>query len=223
MLDVSTGQRMPMASRADRNVKKASNEHCTGLVILGDGDGVVTQCESANESYHLLLLNARREVADLREQVEFNYGSRDEHLHFFDMVATFTSGARIAFTVKPTDAVAAGGFLETMQVVSWWVRKSGFADEVRLLTKSDIDPIELHNAKILAAVRGSDPEADRAARELIAGLTGARSLKDLTTATALAERGYRALLRLMRTDLLAPEHHERITPSTLVYRKGKAQ
>jgi hypothetical protein len=223
MLDTSTGQRMPMASRADRNVKKASNEHCTGHVILGDGDGVVTQFESGGESNHLLVLNARRDVADLREQVEFTYGSRDEHRHFFDMVATFTSGARIAFTVKPTDAVAAGGFLETMQVVSWWVRKSGFADEVRLLTKSDIDPIELHNAKILTAVRGADPEADRAAREAISALTGARTLKDLTTTTGLAERGYRALLRLVRTGVLAAEHHERITPSTLVYRKGKPQ
>jgi hypothetical protein len=146
MLDISTGQRMPMASRADRNVKKASNEHCTGHLVLGDGDGVVTQFESANESYHLLQLNARGEVADLREQVEFKFGRGKKYRHVFDMVATFTSGGRIAYTVKPTEEVAAGAFLETMGVVSWWVRESGFADEVRLLTQSDIDPIELHNA-----------------------------------------------------------------------------
>ena len=50
MLDVSTAQRMPMASRADRNVKKASSEHCTGHLVLGDGDGVVTQFESATRA-----------------------------------------------------------------------------------------------------------------------------------------------------------------------------
>jgi hypothetical protein len=223
MLDVSTPQRMPTASRADRNVKKASSEHCTGHLVLGDGDGVVTQFESANESYHLLQLNARGEVADLREQVEFRYGPCNEHRHFFDMVATFTSGGRIAFTVKTAQGLASGRFVEEMQIVSWWVRERRFADEVRLLTEADIDPIALHNAKMMAAVRGADPDADRAAQEVASTLTGARCLKDLTTATGLAERGYRALLRLVRTGLLAPERHERITPSTLVYRKGNPQ
>jgi hypothetical protein len=110
-----------------------------------------------------------------------------------------------------------------MQIVSWWVRERRFADEVRLLTEADIDPIALHNAKMMAAVRGADPEADRAAREVASTLTGARCLKDLTAATGLSECGYRALLRLIRTGVLAPERHERITPSTLVYRKGKPQ
>ena len=223
MLDFSCGQRLPKASRADRNVKKSSREHCTGHVILGDDEGVVTQFESAKESNLLLLLNAREEVADLREQVEFRYGPQNERRHFFDMVATFMSGSRIAFTVKMTSDVASGRFLEDMQVVSRWVRKYRFADEVRLLTEEDIDPIALHNAKIIAAVRGADPEADRLAHEVAASLTGARTLRDLTRSIGLAERGYRALLRLIRTGLLAPERHERITPSTLIYRKGNPQ
>lgn len=69
---------------------------------------------------------------------------------------------------------------------------------------------------------------DRIRRDLVAmhrlsALTGARSLKDLTATTGLAERGYRALLRLVRTGVLAAERHERITPSTVVYRKGRHQ
>ena len=223
MLDFSCGQRLPKASRADRNVKKSSREHCTGHLVLGDDEGVVMQFESGKESYHLLLLNGREEVSDLREQVEFRYGPRNEHRHFFDMVATFMSGSRIAFTVKMTSDLVSGRFLEEMRVVSRWVREYRFADEVRLLTEEDIDPIALHNAKIIAAVRGADPEADEVAQEIASSLTGARTLRDLTRSTGLAERGYRALLRLVRNGVLAVERHERLSPSTLVHLKGRPQ
>lgn len=56
-------------------------------------------------------------------------------------------------------------FITYMQTVSFWVQERNFADEVRLLTEKDIDPVELHNARILAAFREPDPDADAAAWE----------------------------------------------------------
>ena len=109
-----------------------------------------------------------------------------------------------------------------MQTVVWWVHKKRFADDVRLLTDADIDEVELHNAKIIAAVRDPDPEADAIARNGVAAITGAMTLRDLTIATGLEARGYRALLRLIREGHLEPARRERMTPETLVQRRHAA-
>ncbi|WP_231486780.1 hypothetical protein [Paracoccus pantotrophus] len=111
-------------------------------------------------------------------------------------------------------------FITHMQTVSFWVQERNFADEVRLLTEKDIDPVELHNARILAAFREPDPDADAAAWELTRYLLGGRSLRDLTRDLGLAERGYRALLRLVRMGALAGQPGHRLTPDILIFRKG---
>ena len=221
MPDHQTSRLLPAPSRADRNVANASKGHCTAFAVLGDGAGVRMQAESHLELSHLFILNAEPAIADLREQVRFRYGPRGaERVHVFDMLATRRDGARIAYAVKPEVRLASGRFLAEMREVAWWVAKTRFAAEVRLLTDADVDPVALHNAKLIAAVREADPEAETAARKAAAGITGAVSLRDLTVATGLEARGYRALLRLIRTGVLETTRREAITPTTLVQRKG---
>ena len=48
--------------------------------------------------------------------------------------------------------------------MAWWVHETRFASDVRLLTEADVVPVALHNAKIFAAVRAADPEAEVVAR-----------------------------------------------------------
>ena len=48
------------------------------------------------------------------------------------------------------------------------------------------------------------------------------TLRDLTIATGLEARGYRALLRLVREGHLEPARRERLTPQTLVQRRRAA-
>jgi hypothetical protein len=213
---------LPAESRAERAIAAASRGHCTAFAVLGDGPGQRMQAESHLELCHLLLLNADRGIVDLREQVRFRYGTRDEHVHFFDAVATRTTGERIAFTIKPEDRLRSGRFLAEMQEIAWWVHRKGFAHDVRLLTDADVDPVDLHNARIVAAVREPDPEADAAARAAARALAGAVSVKDLTAATELGARGYRAVLRLIRSRALQSVRRERITPSSLVLWAGAA-
>lgn len=218
----SEAYHLPAESRAERTIAAASRGHCTAFPVLGEGPGQRMHAESHLELCHFLLLNADRGIADLREQVRFRYGARDEHEHFFDVVATRTTGERIAFTIKPEDRLRSGRFLAEMQEIAWWVRRKAFAHDVRLLTDADVDPVDLHNARIVAAVRESDPEADAAARAAVGALTGAVSVNDLTAATGLGARGYRAVLRLIRSRALQPVRRERITPSSLVLRAGAA-
>jgi hypothetical protein len=212
---------LPAPSRADRNVANASKGHCVAFAVLGDGAGVRMQAESHLELSHLFILNADPEIADLREQVRFRFGPRGaERDHVFDVVATRRDSTRIAYTVKPEVRLASGRFLAEMREVAWWVARTRFAAEVRLLTDADVDPVALHNGRLIAAVREADPEAEAAARKAAAGITGAVSLRDLTVATGLEARGYRALLRLIRTGALETTRREAITPTTLVQRKG---
>ncbi len=106
-----------------------------------------------------------------------------------------------------------------MQIITWWVRKQRFADDVRLITEADLDPVLVHNAKIIAAVREPDPEADGAAWLQVLRMIGARTLRDLTQSICMDARGYRALLRLIRNGRLRVRPGQRISPSILVTRK----
>ncbi len=171
---------------------------------------------TGDELTHLLLLNADPGIVDLREQALFRFGPRDASRHFFDVVATRRCGTRIAYTMKPEVRLRSGRFLEEMGEVAWWVREKRFADDVRLPTDADVDPVALHNAKVIAAVRAPDPEANAAAGRAADALVGGASLLDLTAMTGLEERGYRAVLRLVRSGRLAPARRERISPSTVL-------
>lgn len=219
MDDDNIPRELPAPSRAERNIASSSKGHCTVHAVLGDGAGVRMQAESHLEFCHFLVLNADRSIVDLQEQVRFRYGTHDEREHVFDVVATRTTGSRIAYTIKPEVRLRSGRFLAEMQTVAWWVSRKRFADDVRLLTDADLDEVELHNAKVIAAVRDPDPEADAVARNGVAAITGAMTLRDLTIATGLEARGYRALLRLVREGHIEPARRERLTPQTLVQRR----
>lgn len=193
----------PAQSRADRNVPAASTAHCTAMAILGEGHGTRVQAESHLELFHLLLLNANSRIGFLHEQAQFRFGPRKERSHIFDVVANLRDGARIAFTVKPMVRLVSGRFLKEMQEVAYWVQKSRFASEVRLQTEQHIHPIDLHNAKIFAAVREPDAQADNAAVAHVANLIGARPIHEWSGEIGLDERGYRSVLQLLRKGTLA--------------------
>ncbi|MCE6950704.1 hypothetical protein LAZ29_07160 [Cereibacter sphaeroides] len=209
---------LPTPSRADRDVPRASRGHFIAHSVLGDGAGVRVQAGSLLEYKWQLVLNMRPETLELREQVHFSFGGKNERLHIFDIVVTEVSGRRIAYTVKPEIRLVSGRFLVEMQEVSLWVHRKRFADDVRLLSDSDLDPTELHNARVLAAVREPDPEADARAIAVAGTLTGARTVRDLADATEMGARGYRAILRLLGSRLLCTYRPERITPDSLVQR-----
>lgn len=214
---------LPAPSRADRDIPNASKGHCTGFTLLGGEQGFVVQAESHTELCLMTQAAMRPEVVDLREQVCFLYGRNREFKHYFDFVTILNDGRQLAYTVKPEARLTSGRFLDHMQTVSWWVRRYDFADAVKLLTEGDIDPVSLHNAKIFNALRDPDPAADAAARSVASETRGGVSLHDLSRLIGLEERGYRALLRLLRAGEITLVRHSRISPSTLVQWKGLKQ
>ncbi len=229
--DFSDGLLLPSASCAERNIALASRGHCTAHSVFGDGAGFRMQGESALENSHFYILNARPDVVEMREQVYFHYGWKRDRHHIFDVLVTFRDGSRIAYTIKPArrttmrmkNQMPGEDFLTHMQMVAGWVEHLGFADDTRLLTEEDIDPVALHNAHIFAAVREADPKAEALARSVVAELLGGIPLQVLTLKTGLGARGYRALLRLIRLGELIPAQGTKISPQTIVYRKGTYQ
>jgi len=211
---------LPGASRAERNVPRASTAHCTVTSVLGRGDGTRFQSESLLEYRHKLVLNSFGNLVDMREQVRFLYGLHDEREVVFDIYITLDDGTRIACDVKPEKRLESGRHLLKMQEVAWWVLEKDFADEVRLFSEADLDPVELFNALVYSAVRGPDPEADAAALAVVIALEGGCCLRDLTQEIGLQARGYRAILRLLRDRALCTFGHVRITPDVIVTRSA---
>lgn len=214
------GFRLPDPSRAERNIPRASAGHCTAHTVIGDDHGVRVQAESWLELYVIHSLASRQDVVDLREQVRFRYGWNPGKLreHIFDVLVTTRDARTIACAIKPAKRARSEEFQATMREVAWWVRETGFADEVRQITDADFDPIEVGNAMALCAVAGADPDGDEAAARVAADLVGIRSLRDLTGETGLGARGYRSLIRLFRKGLLELVSHELIGPDARVRR-----
>lgn len=212
-------------SKANRDVQSSSSSHCTGHLVLGRDNGTRVQAESLLEANSLYVLNTVKNIAQMQEQKEFLFGWDPKKLkrHFFDVFVTLTSGERIAFAIKPEGRLRSRGkqrinFEEHMQTVAWWAFEKNFADDIRIFTEADLDPIELHNAKVLAAVRNSDPAADAAARQAVSDLPlgGGATLHELTASTGIDARGYQALIRLIRLGEARLQTREKIGPTTVI-------
>lgn len=222
--------KFPVASTAERAVTLRARNHFNGHFVVGDGSGRGTPLQGGSPRViyvesHLelswgLCLEARHDIADLREQVAFGWRNRDGkgRTHFFDFLMTRTDGMRVGFMVRP-EARVRGKFAEEMGIIARQARQSGFIDDVQLLLDTELDPIELHNAKMLHGFRTPIPHEDAVAASVIREMTGMLTLGELIKRTGLGALGFGALLRFIRCNVLAPAHHERISKSTLVFKK----
>lgn len=208
---------LPHASWADRDVPLSVKNRSTGHLVVGTGPGRVLQTDSHLEMKVALLLSARRDVDTIEEQVAFPWRDRagKDRTHFFDFRVTLVTGRRVAITVKAAAVVAKGRFLPKFRPIARAVTPA-FADDVRLMTDRDINPIALANATLFHAYRTPDPEADTAAAQVTAELLGAARLGALTAAMGLGPRGYRALVRRIRHGQLVLLTPQRISAESLV-------
>lgn len=215
------GIRLPEPSLADRDVQSVSKGHFTGQIVLGVGPGRIVQLESHHELQACLILASRSETAEIFEQVGFDWHDADGeiHTHYFDFVVAQMDGANIAYSVRPTYGVN-DAFLTEMSWISEQARKSGFVADVRLLTEDDLNPIDLFNAELLHSVRTEDPMADEAARNVVHKMRGIQTLETLRDLTGFGAMGFRALIRLIRNRQLQLVNHERISPTSQVFKKG---
>jgi hypothetical protein len=217
---IDVGISLPSSSRAERKVAVKSKGHFCGHLVVGDCEEQVIAVESHLEMNCALILSARPDVIEFREQVGFPWVDKAgaNRVHYFDFLVTLRDGTTIAIFVKPLEYSLKEKFVSDSGQIAPQVT-SAFADRVVLMTEYDINPIELYNAELMHSVRLSDPDVDRAAMALVKDIQGSVSVADLVKEIAVPGQGFRAVVRLIRKNILELVAHERIAPSAMLRRR----
>lgn len=213
--------KLPSASSGARTILKSSAVRSSGQFVFGTNPGRLIQLDSYLEYNTALILSVQPDLADLRDQVCFSWFDKasKSHNHFFDFVTTSTTGEKTAVMVKEASRLNSERLQREIEMISAQAVPN-FVDRVVVVTQRDIDPIVLHNAKLLHEVRhaDADADADQAAKAMTSSLIGAASMADLTAAINMGSRGFRAIVRLIRSRCLQPLHHEILSYETMVRR-----
>ena len=179
--------KLPSDSSGARKILKSSAFRSSGQIVFGTNPGRLIQLDSYLEYNTLLIFSLQPDLADLHDQVCFNWFDQTGKLrsHFFDFVTTSTSGEKTAVMVKEASRLKGERLQREIKMISAQAVPD-FVDRVIVVTQRDIDPVDLHNAKLLHDVRHADPEADEAAEAVTSSLIGAVTIADLTAAIAVA-------------------------------------
>jgi len=211
----------PRPSRAAKPVPKSSHGHFVVQMVIHDSDeevGQISVCGSLGEYRTRLIALSEPDTIDVLEQVgpvPWIDGTGKPHRHYIDQVVVKVDNSRLGLTDKPYRKVTPAFEAEIAQVDAA-ARRMGVIDQLYLVTEYARDPVKLHNADLFRGCRDTDPEVDALAREVVETLLGETSLQDLVAEIHRGPRGFRALVRLIRSGLLRMVLEEKISHSTLV-------
>ena len=184
----------------------------------GEGAGRAIDVESHLKMQVALIMQARAEVVHLEPQVPVAWSDAAGRArkHFFDFRILLRDGTRVALIVMRAGAAQDRAFRRRVaQITAAAIPE--IADRVCVMTDRHVDPIELHNATLLASVRNdTDPPVDAAARRLVAPKRGAVPIGTLVETLGVGGRGFRAILRLLHRHELDLARPARISPDAFV-------
>ena len=211
--------RLPIASVSDRKIV-AGRGKCVGATVFDDGEGCerVVLAESAEEMTCHLCLAAAPDTRSMREQVRIVWEDAEgrTRTHYLDLVVLQRDGRRVGYSIKPAAKIDEA-FLREMAEVGAHAVATNVVDDLRVLSAADFDPVTQWNARFLHAVREPDAEADLPAREAVRGLDGTSTLGALADRIGMQGRGFRALVRLVRSGVLGLSDHVRLTHAAAVF------
>lgn len=193
---------------------------------LHDSDadpGQISLCGSMGEYRTRMIALAECDTIDVVEQVgPFRWTDDKEkrHEHFLDHVVFKKDGRRLGLTDKPYLLVTEEFEQEIKQVLQDG-RELNAIDDLFLVTEFARDPIKLHNAELFRGCRDLEPEVDNIAQTVASQIVGEVSLQALVAEINRGPRGFRALVRLIQSEVLRLSNEEKISFSTVV-KKGAA-
>lgn len=214
------GLTLPRRVKTARKTAVGAREHATGQVTFGPGDSFTLGLDSNTEMKCMLVFLARPGVVGIESQVLFEWVKTDGKVgkHFFDFRLLMASGKRIAIMVKSEYRRRQAKVQKELAEVAAQV-PSSFADEVFVMTERDIDPVEYFNAEMMHEMRRLDPEADALARGVLGEMVGSVQIFDFVEAIGLGARGFRAVVRLIRSYELELTNKVRISHQAHVRRR----
>ncbi len=217
------GLRLTAKSRATRiPPRRSRGSHCGTLVAFEQPRELLY--ESKLEADAMALIQVRRDLVDLREQVEpFHYIDADgrDRSTRFDLMVTLSDGRRIATAVKPQAIAERSGLAARLQQIAARMPRS-FATAVMLLTERQVRPTAVRNARLILSVRHDPPSTDAAA--LVAAssnLAGSVTIASLIEVSGLEGRGFRAAIRCIDQGALLAVGDGPIVPATHVVRPNR--
>ena len=210
-----------LPSRAVRPIPKSSKKHFVGELVFNHGEhrrrlGFA----SMYEHNAALCFIYRPDFLDIEEQLAslpfvLPNGTKSEH--FFDFRVTFTCGRRVCISVKPERIAQTYEYRAKMDCIKR-AAIGNICDDVRTVTERNIDPIELHNAKLFHSAR--DPEAELDARVIAAlqMVTGPVRICDFLAEIGHEGVGFRSVARAIRFGQAKLFNREKINGRSLIIR-----
>lgn len=214
----------PRPSRAAKPVPRSGHGHFVVQMVIHDTDeqpGQISMCGSIGEYRTRLIALAESDTIDVIEQVgpfPWTDEKGKQHGHYIDQIVVKNDGSRWGLTDKPYRKVTAAFEAEIAQVDAE-ARKRGAINRLYLVTEYARDPIKLYNADLFRGCRDADPEVDALALAVVIELAGEAPLLSLVAEINRGPRGFRALVRLIRSGMLQLVCAEKITPTTRVMRR----
>ncbi|MCJ2105392.1 hypothetical protein MKK70_08365 [Methylobacterium sp. E-041] len=177
--------------------------------------------ESELERKVLLVLLARRDVVEVREQIApVTYRDADgvEREHRFDFLVRRRDGRRILVAVKPLEIAVKHDLDGLIRLIARHVPRS-LADSAIWMSERDVPRNAVFNATLLHSVRADgSPEHDKVVEGIASTLAGITTVACLVAASGLAGDGFRAVVRLIDRGVLRMVGTGRIDYGTRIER-----
>lgn len=218
------GRFNPAPSRAVRPVPKSSKGHFVGSFVF-EGVHGPQRLDYASMTEHNagMCLIYRPDFLDLEEQLaalHFTLPDGKPSRHFFDFRFTQKGGRRICISVKPERIAVTPGYRAMMAEVKK-AAIGNICEAVATITERNIDPVELHNAKLFHDARRPEREIDGMVLEALADVRGPMSINEFLLNIGIGGRGFFSVARAIRFGHAALFTPEPIRGKTLIVR-GKA-
>jgi hypothetical protein len=206
----------PLPSRARKEIPRSAHGHFVVQMVIHDSDedpGRISRCGSLGEYHTRMIALAEPDTVDVVEQVGPLYwfdGKNKRHEHYLDHVVHKADNRKLGLTDKPYRKVHEEFGDEIKQV-----RKDGqdkkVIDDLFLVTEYGRDPVKLFNAELMRGCRDADAMADSEAMALVSEMQEASTIRDLVDLIGMGPRGFRAIVRLIRTEVLIMLADEKIS------------
>ena len=195
----------PQASDASREIVVPAKGSLRGALVTRGSSPKIIRYESNLEKRVLLVLLARRDIVDVREQIE-PIAYKDEfgakRRHWFDFLALRSDGLRVLIPVKTEDWARRHDLEGLCARIARYVPRS-LADVIVPMTERDAPRDLVRDAELFHCVRDDDrPDHDRIVFEIASSLIGTTTVACLVEASGLGGEGFRAIARLIQAGTL---------------------
>jgi hypothetical protein len=219
--DSATSKQRPLASRARRKIPKSSRGHFVGELVFNRGEQRQRLgFASLYEHNAALCFIYRPDFLDIEEQLAalpYVRPNGKNAVHFFDFRVTFKGGRRVCISVKPERIAQTYQYRATMDCIRQ-AAIGNICEEVLTVTQRNIDPVELHNAKLFHSARDPEPILDARVKAGLKTIAGPVRICDFLESIELGGVGFRSVARAIRFGQAKLFNREKINSRTLILR-----